>query len=134
MNEQNYNPIPREGRRTKLIKLTRQLWPQPPPNAKPWWYGLGELAFYKGYEKVWNQKIPEAQCTMRYNKFGSKTLEHPGRCMKVEFDQHWGWLLSFELSHKDANKIWECVLDEEFREGEHLIDDEYRSSKETPNR
>ena len=131
MTKQNYNPTPKEGRRTKLIHFTRQLWPQPPPDSRPYWYGLGDLAFYQGTEKVWDEQIPEARCSMRFNRFGAKNLSHPGRCMKVIFDQNWGWLLSFELSHKDANRIWGEVLSEDFRLGEHLIDEEYQQSTPT---
>ena len=127
MSEQNYNPIPKEGRRTKIIEFSRQLWPQPPPDARPYWYGLGELAFYMGHEKVWNEKIPEAQHAMRFNRFGVKNLGHPGRCMKVKFDQNLGWLLYFELSHRDSDKICEEVLSSEFRLGEHLIENEQTS-------
>jgi len=121
---QDYNPNPREGNRTKTILFTRQLRPQPPPDARPYWYGLGELAFYKDREKIWNQKIPEAQHTMRFNRYGAKSLEHPGRGMKVEFNQHWGWLLTFEISHRDADNIWAFILSPDFREGKHLIEKE----------
>lgn len=94
-------------KRTKTISFKRQLWPPPPIDARPYWWGINTLSFYKDREKVWEQKIPEtAPKLMVVNRFGYETIDHPGYGFKVELDPNFGWCLVFEMRHQQAEKVW----------------------------
>jgi len=99
------------SKRTKTIEFKRQLWPQPPEDAKPWWWGLNTLAFYRGYEKVWEQDIPESKLIKKPDHFGLDRIFGHGH--RVEFDENFGWLLVFESSHEEADRVWGFILKED---------------------
>jgi len=46
---------------------------------------------------------------MIVNRFRHETLDHPGYNFHVELDERFGWLLKFEMSHKQAEKVWEFI-------------------------
>ena len=97
-------------KRTKTIEFTRQLWPPPPVDARPWWCYLNTLKFYKDHEEVWSQEIPEAEYKkMVVNRFGYETIGHPGKGFQVELDQNFGWLLKFNMTHEEAEKVWQFI-------------------------
>ena len=97
---------------TRIIEFKRQLWPQPPKDSKPSWYLINTLGFFKNGEKVWEQEIPETDVKrMVTNEWGRVELDHPGYYFHVEYDETWGWLLSFKMSHKQAEKVWEFISD-----------------------
>lgn len=113
------------GRRTNFVAFSRCLKPQPPYNAHPYWWGLGDLTFYdKDHKEVWHQRIPEAD--LFFNKGFYDWLNVPryyfGGC-KVRRDKRWGWVLEFELSHEEAAKIW-AVLFKDHPEIESKYDKE----------
>lgn len=97
-----------KGKRTNFIVFSRQLWPQPPYYSRPYWWGIGDLSFYdKNHKCVWHQEIPEA--SNFFNEGFYNWLNVPrfyiGTCW-VERSRHWGWILKFKMSHKEAAKIW----------------------------
>ena len=100
-----------KGKRTIIIEFSRQLRPQPPKNSHPYWWGIGDLDFFKDGKKVWHQEIPEA--TNFFNQGFYAWLKVPrvylGTC-KVEYDKNWGWLLKFQVSHQEAHKIYEFLF------------------------
>jgi len=97
---------------TKIIEFTRQLWPQPPKDAKPSWYLINTLGFFKNGEKVWEQEIPETDVKrMVTNEWGRVELDHPGYGFHVEYDKGWGWLLKFRMTHQQAEKVWNFISD-----------------------
>jgi len=94
-------------KRTQLIVFERQLWPQPPYGASPYWWGLGRLSFYKDRKEVWQQKIPEADFD-----FNPLNLTD----MQVFRSKKWGWILTFRASHETAQKIWKTLFGDEAHE------------------
>ncbi len=100
------------GQRTCIIKFTRQLKPQPPPDSQPYWCLVNTLIFHKGNQKVWEQEIPEADSFFTDDR-SYTWLNIPRYKLggySVYFDPEWGWILEFTLSHAEAGKIWELLL------------------------
>lgn len=99
---------------TKIIEFTRQLWPAPPRDAKPSWYLINTLGFFKGGKKVWEQEIPESDLKrMVTNRWGLVELDHPGHYFHVELDDKFGWCLKFRMTHEEAEKVWEFISNRE---------------------
>jgi len=99
------------GKRTIIIKFSRQLRPQPPKGSHPYWWGIGDLDFIKNGKVVWHQEIPEA--SNFYNKNFYDWLKVPRIYLngcQVEHDKDWGWILKFEASHQEAHKIYEFLF------------------------
>lgn len=95
------------SRMTKIITFKRQLWPQPPTNAHPYWWGLGDLSFHdRDGNTLWHQKIVEAQ----HFRNAKRSLEDNGHrgfyCMEVQKDPHFGWCIVFQTSHDIADSVW----------------------------
>ena len=99
------------GKRTIIIEFSRQLRPQPPKNSHPYWWGIGDLDFFKDGKKVWHQEIPEASNFFKQQFYN--WLKVPriyfGTC-KVEYDKDWGWILKFQVSHQEAHKIYDFLF------------------------
>jgi hypothetical protein len=82
--------------RTPIIKFERQLWPSPPAGTKPYFCGLNTLIFYDAnHAQRWVQRLDD------FDMFDSDM-----RKIKVDYDEKWGWILSFEVTHEKAKKIW----------------------------
>jgi len=93
-------------RRTRTIEFTQQLWPQPPKDSKPYFCLINTLCFLDPNDPckaVWEQKIPEADIKWIWD--GRKGLKGPCN-VHVEYDEHWGWLLKFYISHQEAMHLW----------------------------
>lgn len=81
------------GRRRRFIIAERQLWPQPPANARPYWCYINTLIFYSpGNREVWRQEIPEAASLLP--KF-DRTLD-----CSVFRDGEFGWCLRVEVPYR----------------------------------
>lgn len=94
-------------KRTVTIEFTRQLRPQPPKNSCPHWCYINTLLFYQnGAKEVWSQEVPEAS----YEFKGLKNSLFSVSGMRVEYDKQWGWLLKFQMSHKEAFKVYEFLF------------------------
>ena len=88
-------------RRTRTVEFTRQLWPQPPKDARPWWCYLHTLKFYdKDMNEIWSQEVPEGH-HLHNERMGLRITN-----VHVEWDDAWGWLLKFEASHDTAMSVW----------------------------
>jgi len=104
-------------RRTKTIQFQRQLWPQPPKDARPYFCYINTLLFYeKGTcDEVWRQRIPEAdQMRNERNKVGIY-------CMTVKYDKTFGWIIHFETSHDTAQAIWKLLFHRRKHERFHPV-------------
>ncbi len=99
-------------RRTVTIEVTRQLWPQPPRNSRPYWCYINTLLFYRGPKEVWSQEIPEASHFFKGNFNWAVPSKFNLVYMRVEYDKQWGWLLKFQMSHKEAFKVYEFLFQE----------------------
>lgn len=98
-------------RRTVTIEFTRQLWPQPPPGSHPYWCYINTLIFYgKRWRKVWEQEIPEASFFFKGNYNWAVPSKFNLTGMKVEYDEDYGWLLKFKMSHQEAFKVYEFLF------------------------
>ena len=94
------------SKRTKTFEFTRQLWPPPPKDAKPWFCYIKTLIFYdKNQKEIWRQEIPECdQLGRERNKVRIYNVH-------VEWEKHFGWCLKFNLSHEIADELHNLILD-----------------------
>ena len=100
-----------KNQRTIIIEFSRQLRPQPPVGSTPYWWGLCDLSFYKNGKEVWHQEIPEASNFFKKNFYD--WLNVPRIYLSgysVKYEKPWGWILHFQLSHKEAHKIYEFLF------------------------
>jgi hypothetical protein len=100
-----------KGNRTNFVTFSRQLKPQPPKDSYPYWWGIGDLSFYKYGKTVWHQEIPEA--SLYFVKGFYNWLKTPRYYIygcQVKLDKNWGWILEFQMSHEEAAKIWEIMF------------------------
>jgi len=122
------NPTIQEiHRRTPMITIELQLWPQPPPKGKvaPYWWGLHRLTFYeidergryvlaedgRSYKHVWDREFPE----LDYEWAGGREGLGPGMKPRIpsaslgeiRFDDRFGWVLIMEVLHDRARFILE---------------------------
>lgn len=83
------------AKRTPLITIERQLWPQPPKDVRPYWCYINTLQFYDNGVgiKVWEQDIPEGTV--------DSCAAHPFSC-SVYRDEKWGWMLKATATHEYA--------------------------------
>ena len=117
------------SRMTTIIKFKRQLWPQPPKDAHPSFYLINTLGFRKNGKKVWEQEIPEFDLfrkELRKDFRGEDYfhLDKIGYYHKVEYDENFGWLLVFKISHEDSKKVWDKIV--------HLLVDELTIAHQYP--
>lgn len=102
----------RKDNRTNFVHFSRQLKPQPPYNAHPYWWGIGDLSFHdRNGKTVWHQEIPEAGLFYVKGFFDWLNVQrfYIHGC-QVRRDHHWGWILEFELSHEEAAKVWTMLF------------------------
>lgn len=101
-----------KGNRANFIMFSRQLKPQPPYYARPYWWGIGDLSFRdKNGKEVWHQEIPEASLFFHEGFWNwlNVTRYYIHGC-QVKRDRDWGWILEFQLSHEEAAKIWALLF------------------------
>lgn len=82
------------SRRRRFIIAERQLLPQPPDDARPWWCYINTLIFYKDnpHREVWRQDIPEAGIFLpRFDR----ALD-----CEVFMDIKFGWCLRVSVPHR----------------------------------
>jgi hypothetical protein len=111
MSETKIEPI---KRMTTIITFKRQLWPQPPADARPDWYLTNTVGFYKSGKKVWEQEIPE-RCLF-FEKGFYEWLHVPrfylrdaGSCTLIQ-DKTFGWCIEFQVRYEEAAKFWELLF------------------------
>ena len=102
------------SRRTPFIEFSRQLLPQPPKDAEPYFCLINTLIFYKKdtHEEVWRRLIPEADW------LGFETQEHDNKLehrhgqhnIRVEYEEGYGWVLKFTIAHDAAKAIWKVLF------------------------
>ena len=110
-NLSNKAPI---DRMTRKVEFTRQLWPQPPKNSRPYFCLINTLCFIdEDHETLWQQKIPEGLIKWDFDKKGVRLDSHRNIVhmngpldLRVEWDETWGWLLRFYLTHEEAFHVW----------------------------
>lgn len=106
-------PVPQQEaqrRCTPVITIELQLWPPPPRNAKPHWWGLHDLTFYETdasgrlvprgdgsnmFKEAWHRRIPEA------------AISSP--LASVRLDANRGWLLRLHLTHNAARRVLDAI-------------------------
>ena len=86
------------NRRRRFIIAERQLWPQPPADARPWWCYINTLTFYQNDREVWRQEIPEAGLLLP--KF-DRALD-----CSVFLDREFGWCLRVSAPHRLAKVFY----------------------------
>lgn len=89
--------------------MERQLWPQPPLFAKPYFCYFDTLQFHdlQG-NTVWEQKIPEIK--ERYFQGNiRKGMNH----VSVRYEMDWGWILVLKISHEYAKEIYRMIFETE---------------------
>lgn len=99
--------------KAKFLTIERPLLPSPPKNARPYWCLCNTLQFYdKNNNKIWEQKIPEAELLWKplYTYDGNKYVYWRDEfnsyfSCEVFLDKNFGWQLRMKLSHNYAN-IW----------------------------
>ncbi|MDW5564153.1 MAG: hypothetical protein SA339_13120 [Methanomassiliicoccus sp.] len=99
---------------TRTIEFTRQLWPQPPKDGQPYFCLMNTLCFIdEDCHELWRQRIPEGLIKWDFDKKGVRVdsrgnLRHMNGPlnMRVEWDDTWGWLLKFYLTHGEAKHVW----------------------------
>ena len=117
---------------TTIIEFKRQLWPQPPKDAKPAFYLTNTLGFGSKGKKVWEQEIPEFdlfRTEVNYNKDGEFSyfdLDKIGYYHKVEYDETWGWMILFRISHEDSKAVWDKIF--------YLLKEELTVANQYPSR
>ncbi len=98
--------------RTKFLTFERPLLPPPPLDADRYeWYLGNTLAFYRGKEKVWEQKIPEADISWvpsdaDHAKDDFRPYFGHFEVFKVEVfkdGDRFGWQIRFSLTHRSAD-------------------------------
>jgi len=114
---------------TTIIEFKRQLWPQPPKDARPSFYLINTLGFRKNGKKVWEQEIPEFdlfRTEQRKDLRGEDYfhLDGIGYYHKVEYDERWGWMILFRISHEDSKKVWDKIF--------YLLKDELTIANQFP--
>lgn len=80
-------------RRSPIVTIELQVWPQPPdePHLEPYWFGASTLAFRKRFapwEHVWEQQF----------------IDLPG-IKKVVYKPNFGWVIVIELMHDPARRL-----------------------------
>lgn len=79
-------------RRSPIVKIEVQLWPPPPLDARPYWCYIDTLIFYdKKNREAWRQRIP--------SPFKSEVAR------RVVKHDTFGWVLHYELTHKEARGV-----------------------------
>ena len=101
-------------KKTKKIVFQRQLWPQPPKEAKPYWWGLNTLSFKLDGETVWEQEPPETSLIKKINSHGfiDSIEKRWSRSSRVEYNENFGWVLICEMAHVEAEQVWSFVLND----------------------
>lgn len=106
------NEAEKVPRMTSKVTFRRQLWPQPPREAKPDWYYINTLGFYLDGKRVWEQEIPE--CSLFFEEGFYDWLDVPrfyrSRPCTVKMDDHFGWYIEFAMTHAEAAKIWAILF------------------------
>lgn len=87
-------------RRRRFIIAERQLWPQPPADARPWWCYINTLIFYQEnpHREAWRQDIPEAKLFL-------PKFERALDC-SVFRDKEFGWCLRVSVPHRMAKVFY----------------------------
>jgi hypothetical protein len=81
-------------RKTPIVRIERQLWPQPPDDVYPYWCYINTLMFKdkETHKTVWQQDIPEGE-------FDSKW-----QC-RVKYEDGFGWILIAIATHEKAKDM-----------------------------
>ena len=80
--------------RTPFVTVELQLRPQPPPGARPYWWGYGKLTFYVEpvHERVWDGDFADL-------------VGRGSHAMRVREDLSFGWILVLTFTHDKARAI-----------------------------
>lgn len=84
--------------RTPMITVELLLWPSPPKDAHPYWWGAGRLDFHaadgpgEARRTVWEGDLSYV-CSL---------AEHTAR---VRYQDSFGWLLVLTFTHERAKRI-----------------------------
>ena len=83
-----------DRRRTPLVTIELQLWPQPPEGTEPYWFGNSDLAFRHRYDPthVWEQNFADL------TGLSSESA-------RVECKPPFGWVLVLTLTHDKARRL-----------------------------
>jgi len=116
-----------KDKRTPIIEFTRQLLPQPPKNSEPYLCLVDTLIFYAldengerileddgtSFKEAWRQLIPECDL-LGFQRKDRETNEleyrHSQHCFDIKYDDHFGWILKFRISHLQAKLIWKVLF------------------------
>lgn len=82
-------------RRTPVVTIELQLWPQPPDGTLPYFWGNSDLAFrYPGppWEHAWEQNLADV------TGLSSESA-------RVECKPPFGWVLILTLTHDKARRL-----------------------------
>jgi len=103
-------------KRTKIIEFSRQLWPQPPLEAEPYWCYINTLMFKDPYTRqtVWEQEIPEASFVKKIDRHGGidPIEKRWSMSCKVQQDGDWGWVLVCTMMHTEAEQVWSFIMND----------------------
>jgi hypothetical protein len=102
-------------KRTPIIEFQRQLRPQPPKDSEPFFCYVNTLIFYERgtHKEIWREKIPEVDLVgMQTQDFNNNSLEnrHYQWGTSVQYEEKWGWVLKFKISHEHAETIWKVLF------------------------
>jgi len=104
------------SKRTKIIEFSRQLWPQPPEGSEPYWCYINTLMFKDPHtlKTVWEQEIPECALIKKINCHGyvDPIEKRFSQSARVEYEEHWGWVLKLVMNHTEAEQLWSFVMND----------------------
>lgn len=117
----------RIAKRTPIIEFQRQLLPQPPRNAEPYFCLINTLIFYEldengrrilnddkqSYKEAWRQQIPEVDLLgfqREDTSWSDLEHRHGQHCIRVEYEENFGWILKFSIAHENAKRIWKVLF------------------------